>query len=195
MALKPKIIINTSSDCKTWYLQDGTDTYNALNLGGFGSPNPEISDVTAATVILTLSDGTVTDAIDVYDTLPNLNDILFEYTNEDAGLDAATPFPDGITSWEYSVTLSDGTEITNNGYQVVLCQLECCQKRLGSADLSCSKSKMKKFIEVSDYITKIKFSAACGNTTAVTTLLEKAQRLCAGTSCSCSSSSSGGCNC
>lgn len=188
MALIPKISIQSEGDCETWQICDATGTYSADNLGGYGAPNPLVADVTAATISFVLSDGTVVPAIDVYNTLPNTNDVQFEITNTAAGITGT--FPDGLTTWEYTITVG-GIDIVGNGSQFLICNVECCARNFGSADLSCNKSMMKKFITASEYLWEIKASVGCGNITAANKILAKLQRLCAGSGCGCDSS----CNC
>ena len=188
MALIPKITICSEGNCETWQVYDATGTYSTDNLGGFGAPNPTVANVTAATISFVLSDGTVIAAINVYDTLPNTNDVPFEITNTLAGITGT--FPDGLTTWVYTITAS-GNTIVGNGSQYLLCNSECCARNFGSADLSCNKSKMKKFIKASEYLWLIKASVGCGNITAADKILTKLQRLCAGSGCGCESS----CNC
>ena len=200
MALVPRISICSQPNCKSWFIYDSTGIYVAGsggNTGGYGTPNPAITQVTGATITFTLSDGTESDEIDLFPTFPNLNNVPFEITNEDLGLTEDDAIPDGATQYTYTISVS-GTDYVGQATKYLLCNAECCIARLGSKDISCNKNAKKKFIEASEYIWAIQGAVRCNNIEGADTLLEKLQNLCNSEGCSCSCSSnnnSGGCNC
>ena len=75
MALALTFRIALSSDAKTLTITDRTGAYSGLQTGGFGSPNPAVSDATSATIKIAKrnSDGTFAAEItvNVFNALPS----------------------------------------------------------------------------------------------------------------------------
>lgn len=152
MALTLKDSICWGANGKYFYIYDTTGTYSALNLGGYGSPNPAIANVATATLSIwnpstttNLPDttGTVSSAINLYPTLPNIVETPFTVTNALAGFGTGT-FDDGIYYMTYTVTGTlSAVDFTYSVscYQLNYHNIRCCLDQWNARVLACGCDK------------------------------------------------------
>src|SRR3972149_3726762 len=110
MALALTFRIALSSDAKTLTITDRTGAYSGLQTGGFGSPNPAVSDATSATIKIAKrnSDGTFAAEItvNVFNALPSDSAGTYDISAT-TGVNADT-YTDGIYRFIYTVAGSSG---------------------------------------------------------------------------------------
>jgi len=191
MALALAFNIDLSSDGAILTIIDKTGAYSGLNVGGFGTPNPEISDALTATVKIAKrnADGTFgTDTtIDAYSTLPSNSAGEFDITATD-GVTAAT-YPDGIYRFIYTVTgVSGGTAFSTSTtrYETLRNSIAVCyqEKAATLADCSCSCNDIEdSFKCFSLYMRLLKSAECCGNLNDIQKYLDKLTSMCDSNSC------------
>lgn len=165
MALLPKLKIVQSTDCKSFYLNDITGLYNSVtNVGGYGDVNPDVADVTAASVDILLSDGT-TLTVNVYPTLPNTDGVLYQVLNTALGLASDAAITDFITNIIYTVSVGV-TDYTYTTYDAVLCNVTCCVNTLNATiefcgDCDCDNPAMDKYLRAFAMLKSISNALYC----------------------------------
>lgn len=174
MALELSREICVKCDLKVFTVQDLTGSYDAVsNPGGYGSPNPLISDVTAAYIKVTMADGTIY-TIDAYPTLPNDGGSTFTVTNEDLGLDADSQFTDEVVTIDYVVLgVSSGTAFayTCGGLEAFMCNALCCvNEKMSDIQVGCGCKSNQTTEELFFMLKGAEYAAECGKQ-------EKAQAL------------------
>lgn len=112
MAQILSIAVTLADNIKSFTLSESTEAYVATTKpGGYGSPNPDTTDVDTATLAITLFNSTTIYTKSVYSTLPTTNSATtFTINNTDIGLGATDEIPDGIYLMRY--TISGGFTIT-----------------------------------------------------------------------------------
>jgi hypothetical protein len=166
MSLEISRTICVRCDLKLFTVTDTTGSYDATsNPGGYGSPNPLTSDVTAAYITVTKSDGTIY-TIDCYPTLPNDGGTTFSVTSEDIGQAADEQFLDDISLIEYTVLgVSSGTPfaVKCGRYEAFMCNALCCvNEKMANIEVGCG---CKSNAETEDLMLNLKgaeYAAECG---------------------------------
>ncbi len=197
MALDLKISIQKASDCSKITVFDKTGAFDAnTNPGGYGAPNPDISEVTAAKLEVTFPGASAPINIDVLPTLPTLTNVGFDITITGLGL-TGDSLPDGLYTINYVL---DGIQIFPPDIQVafsasVLCQIvllcaaECCvDKEIAAlALLACdckSNSERIEQIFLADVLLDGANSAACcGDIECFDQAVELLTAICEDTNC------------
>ena len=192
MALELKFRIALSTDAKTLTITDRTGAYSALNIVGFGSPNPAISDATSATIKIALrnADGTfgAETTTDAYSTLPSNSAGEFAITT------AARA--DGIYRFIYTVAgVSGGTPFSTSAtrYDVLRNSIAICyQKKAEAYSINtCPTDAVKKsFNEFSTLLRLLRreddgCSECSGNLNQIQKYLTKLTSLCSEDGCGC----------
>lgn len=186
MALALQFKIKLSTDGKTLTIIDRTGAYSGLNVGGFSSPNPAISDATSATIKYAKrnadgSFGTET-TVNVYNTLPSISADEFNIVS-------ATAFPDGIYRIIYTVAGSSGgtpfsTSVTR--YDVLRNSIAVCyqKKSVVVVDCSCSCDDIKKSFKCfSLYMRLLRSAECCSDLNNIDKYLIKLTDLCKDCNC------------
>lgn len=107
-----------------FHLYDTTGAYVVVdNETGWGTPNTEIADVTAAVARVYLPNSDEYTEIDLYPSFPTVGVTGFEIIPEDLGL---TEFPPGVYNIEYLTTLVGGSTLATNCYYFFYQPLACC---------------------------------------------------------------------
>jgi hypothetical protein len=166
MSLEISRTICVRCDLKLFTVDDTTGVYDATsNPGGYGSPNPATSDVTAAYIKVTMSDGTIY-TIDAYPTLPNTAGTTFSVTSEDIGQAADEQFLDDVSTIDYVVLgVSSGTPFayTCGRLEVFMCNALCCvNEKMANIEVGCG---CKSNAETEDLMLNLKgteYAAECG---------------------------------
>lgn len=118
--------------CSSLDFKDTTGTYSLSNPGGYGSPNPQYSDIDSTLIKITLADGTVKEIIDFIPTalnqVKNINASALGYGD---GI-----VPPQVVSIEYSVYAAGGCRIGYKKIKVLLhCALRNCIVSKGKSTL------------------------------------------------------------
>lgn len=192
MALIPSIIVLENDNQETIQVYENTGAYDAsTNGGGYGTPNPAVGDVTAATILFSLrgSDGVFVDyeTVNVYNALPNITETPFEISAEDAGFGTDSTFPDGIYMLTYTVSGS-GFSAEYIYYVVFKKAIECCysEKALEFSQCSCNCDSIgSELANIAFYLGQLEIAEAAGNLTWQANLLSKLANLCEDSGCGC----------
>ena len=180
------------NSCNNIILADDTGDYLLGNPGGFGSPNPSISEVSQVTAVITFSDNT---------------QVILDITDLSSGGYPVTPFlitiaelglSDKIVdqvitiNLTYSGTTIQGSSIfwTSSTTKTILytCQTDCCFDKLMTkvqvSDCSCCQDGyLAKVMKGRAFLDAAKLAASCGQKNKATKLLQAAQFLCNSKSC------------
>ena len=188
MALIPKISLSVEGKCNTVTVIESTGVYvTNLNVGGWGSPNIDTSDINTASITITdffnnLNIQTInlkSPTIDVYSgvvSAPTPGAFI-------ALSDAPWNLNDGIYKVVYTVTSNGTNYINKTPHELFLCNLCNCKNSLvldlaTNSDSSCT-TRLKETLdqlEVLEY--GIQTAFACKNFTQAKTLLTHASKLC-----------------
>lgn len=197
MAFRAKICVQLSDDCTTAYFFDTTGVYNAItNPTGYGTPNPEVSDFTTATLTLLLAGATVAEApIDIFGSPAFPTDdstIAWQVNASDYGL---TTFTTGLTRFTYRIdnTGSGDTAIAYNATTLVLsaCEYECCVKQKQLAIIkdpkacSCDDDRIEDLFFAQFQLEAAQLSTGCGDVASANTALENLSKICGECGCGC----------
>ena len=116
MALKIDFSYAQSSDLKTLEIYDTTGIYNSTNnVGGWGTPNPQLGSATSDKISIQKSDGSAANEFQMFSTLPNVINQPYPITNVMLGLSALEQIPDG----QYQLirtTIADGVTYRGHWY-------------------------------------------------------------------------------
>lgn len=191
-----KISIQKASDCTKLTVLDKTGIYNAnTNPGGYGAPNPELAEVTAAKIDVTYPGASAAISLDVFPGLPNVTDTGFDITLTNLGITGES-LPDGLYIVTYVI---DGTQVIGGNNVpfsasitcsiVILCTAECCVDTaiVELARLSCDCKTNKPRIEqilLADVLLDAAHSdACCGRTECFDKTIDLITSLCNNTNC------------
>ncbi len=191
MALKVKICVLLSSDCKTAYFFDVTGLYHVTtNPTGYGAPNAAVADFLTATLKVKFAGSTTFETpINIWGSpaFPSSSPTNVWVVNaSDYGM---TTFPQGINRFTYDIT---GVSIAEHDTALAasLCTLECCVKKK-VADLAKNPSSCNcndKRIADKDYMKSllegIKWNTCCGDEVNANKGIEILTTLCGGCGCS-----------
>ena len=191
MALLLKECVDQKQDCASFDVFDETGIFHVVNNPtGWGAPNPDIANATAAVVNVLIPDATVPISINVFPTLPNITNTPFNVTLALLGLGSLTKLPDGIYTVEYVVTLNVAPFIIAQTTTVLFtCQAKCCIDKLLASltdkNCSCEDDKAKRALQAYTMLIAAQKAACCGHIENAKKLLKKAQDLCNGNCAAC----------
>ena len=130
MALKIDFSYAQSSDLKTLEIYDTTGIYNSTNnVGGWGTPNPQLGSATSDKISIQKSDGSAANEFQMFSTLPNVINQPYPITNVMLGLSALEQIPDG----QYQLirtTIADGVTYRRTRRIFLIGQLQCCADQM-----------------------------------------------------------------
>jgi len=186
MALDLNLSVCNSSNCASVTITDTTGLYDAANnTGGYGTPNANANDATAATIVITYQDGS-SNTTDVLSQMPSTQ-------TEDSFSFSEITLPstlDGEYSVKYTVTNPNGT-YTEDVCLILTCNARCCIDKMwakaaeeASYDCGCD-SYMKKAMQAEGMLKSLKNSAIFSNEVARDKMLATIQRLCKMENCNC----------
>ena len=202
MALIPLISCCTLDCCKYLKVSDVTGAYNAVsNLGGWGTPNLDLTAVTDASLTIIYPDGS-TDIIDSTDAvrypvlmtnITTASAFPFElYTFVPL---TGTTFPDGVTEIDYMVT--DGTDVyTTSIYSSSDCNISCCVDNMFAQLPSkmCNNCDYDIFVQnalqARALLKAYRCNCCCGNWGNAMSILVQLQKLCDWADCNCGQTNS-----
>lgn len=192
MSLQLTYSIKFSGDCQNIILENTTGAVSASNVTGYGTPNPAVGDITSATVVITLPDGTVLSSLPLtHPTVPPDAPAITIFSATDLGL---ASIPEGI----YKFTISESTIGSESAFQdtytkvistLNYCSTQCClDKLIASLDLSdceCNEGNLKQVNKMNYYLLAAKDAASCNKANKANKLLKAAQDLCSQKKCNC----------
>lgn len=182
MATDIKFSIYEAANCKTITFIETTGEYNvSSNPNGWGAPNEETSDATAATLTLVGPDGTTYPSIDL-EALSNFpkDDSTEAIINSTDLLSTMTSFADGQWKITYSVTTST-TTYTKTVVFFFTCQIEkVVDKLLAKLDVNdceCKPGQIEEVLKLTAYIDAMKYAIGGANLTEANEILKTLNRL------------------
>ncbi len=185
MALIPKFDIELGSDCKSLTLIQDTGLYNNPdNLGGFGTPNLAVADVTECYLtIQNLTTEVIYDNLDVTASSTVGNET--EFTTEDlevAGISIGDIIlPDGQYCFIFTI-VGDDVTYQQTIKKVFLCE-SCCKIKTKACDIDldcgcCNEpcaDEIWKFLQAYTEMKIIEYSAYCGSTSNINNKIKSLQ--------------------
>lgn len=176
-----------SSNCDQLVFTDTTGSYSSTNTSGYGSPNDDISSVTATTLTITDPTGIIT-VINLFTLSPSFptTDSTQEYIISPSNIGSLnTKFTDGIYIFIYSVTtVVNGvtTIYTQTVQKLFYCQAKCCIQSLFTAiddfDCDCNQSQIEEAYQGDILLRLLQRASGCGSTSRFTEALTLIQSLC-----------------
>jgi hypothetical protein len=188
MALIPKISLSVGGKCNTVTVVESTGVYvTNQNIGGWGGPNIDTSDIDTASIIITdFSNNSNTQTIVLKSPTIDVYSAVVSAPTPGAFIalsDAPWELADGIYKVVYTVTSNGTNYINKTHYELFLCNLCNCKNNLvydlaTNCDSTCT-TRLKETLdqlEVLEY--GIQTAFACKNFTQAKTLLTHASKLC-----------------
>jgi len=194
MALDLKFCASVSNDSKSLCVTDTTGVYSVSNTGGWGAPNPEIADATAASVTIAKrnNDGTYTSpeipTQDVYPDLPNITNTEDCLLAEDFGYGTDAIYEDGIYRVTYSVTTTGPVVTTTTKEIPIINSINCCIQKMALKVSTCEcncEDIEKKQRDLMFYYRLLRGSIGCGTMDDVQNYIDKLTKMCATCGCGC----------
>ena len=187
MAFTLKSSICPINKCYQLQFTDETKPYSSLNTGGYGTPNIELTDITAATVAVYLPNTVTPVIVNVYinGVFPNTNNVPFTITNVMLGFDATEPLPSGKYKIVYTVSGTD-FNYSISCFTYVLCNEKLCIKNKALSidyDCDCSVNDRNTLLQMNLLYNSIKLAAECGNINSADNMLLVLQKMCKLTKC------------
>lgn len=201
MGLKLDFIIKESQDSKSLTFQENTGIYGNTNLGGYGNPNPELGDITKAT--LTISGPDIVNqplSIDIYNIIspngfPTLDAPSQPYILDTTVLSNTTSpleMLDGLYTFIYEVYDSVGDNYYHTTKNILfLNSVTCCVQKMfmktaksGCCD-GCENEDMKKAILGFTLLETLLALECCGSIANINGTLRTLQNLCKQSKCGC----------
>lgn len=187
MALQLRLSVCENGTCDGLSFSETTGAYDAVsNPNGWNAPNTLLSTATAATLTITLANGTILPTIDLFATslFPNINPLQL-YTITNAILGYSGTIPDQIITFLYTV-IANGITYTQTIQKAFFCNVKCCVYSMTKnidVDCSCSKDTIDSFLKGFTLLKGLEASAGCGNIINFNNILNQLNKLCAGNSC------------
>lgn len=184
--IKLKFSVSSATDCKSIRFTDETGRYTSSNVSGYGTPNPELSDFTSATVEVTAPDGN-NYTVNVFPTLPANDCTFYKIYNTDLGLGSTDSIPDGLYYFNYTIEGPTYIE-TATRYVMLDCNVECCVNKLAAKveTCGCDSKSLQAFSDAWDMLMAMRNAMACGKTSQASEILTYLQGICNKTGCGCS---------
>ncbi len=187
MALQINFSTTQGNDCTSFVLTDETGSYSALtNPGGFGTPNPNVSDILTCTVDITLPDGTILTGLSCI--LPSLGTET-EFDSTDLGLSG--DLPEGVYKLNYMMTDTNGYFYTIQKSTLFYCSTQCClDKAIADIELNtectdCNTKKIDTVDMINTLLLAAVYAAECNKPKKAQKLLDNAKFICTQRKCNC----------
>lgn len=193
MAYAPKITADVPCLRTFLNIYDATGAYDADdNPGGLGTPNPEIADISAATVTITVpaADYTATGestVINVYPTIPNLTPLVY-YSVAPEDIGQTDKISDGWYAMQLSETYDIGAGDVTVTYDYNFLsteQMECAVNRALTGQCKCGCDNDEEILEVSGMIQTAHALFTCEMYYKASALLEQIARKIRNWECNC----------
>jgi hypothetical protein len=188
MALYLNFNVKQSDNARELAFTETTGAYDVSNNpGGWGAPNPIISDQEEAEISVLPPGATTATVLNLFTvsfpTTDNTQEFIIK--SQDVGLGIDQILPDGL--WEITYTVTDTTPVINLVYTndqtiFVSGQARCCvYGLLADADISCCDcdgSDLARALEAFTYYRAAIACAACGNVCKFTEALALVMNYC-----------------
>lgn len=180
-------ILEFCDEKTTLTIKDLTGAFSFSNTGGYGSINPELASVTAATLDITTSNGTKYHVDVLSNSFPNI-------VNGEVTLGASN-FPSGFSDGLAQITLTlEGSELgipwrVQKVFTLfITATVRCCVDKLAanvkSWDNCCENTNAKTFVKAYNMLVNINYLAKeCCFFTKATEVLVQLQNLCKSNNC------------
>lgn len=178
-----------NSVCDTATVTDLTSAYSGITSGGFGSPNPVISDVATATLQIAKrgTEGVwgINTTIDVYDTLPSSSGGSIDIDTTD--------YPDGfgvgVYRFIYTITGTKSSvpfTYSKTIYRPISCAARCCWQKLSDKiSTCCTDELMDKQRRVFTLMRALEGACDCGDLTKMQNIITELSNICRSCGCNC----------
>lgn len=187
MSLKIDFDICLQNNCSQLLFNETTGSYSVANLTGYGTPNPDYSACTAASLEVTGPDN-IKYTIDMLAEGFPTNDKTITYPISNSDIGSPTTIVDGKWTFKYSVTDISGNVYTKTRYKLFYCSSEYCVKtylsniKVSTCDC-CSDKKLDDYIKVSTFLDSLKNAAKCGDIDSFTDIKKIVDKLCNNSGC------------
>lgn len=195
MALIPKLQFCLNNSCTELLVSETTGTYNALtNVGGYGNPNPETSEVSTYTLIITDPDN-IQYTIDLFaTTVFPTTDSTITYSIPLTSLGNRTYIEDGY--WQFSWTVTGlinnfpdpdlPFSNSNNSASYFTCNAECCVAALlakiditeDECNCNDNSKNIMNYLKAKAFLESLKNAAFCGKLTLFNNIQSAITKLC-----------------
>jgi hypothetical protein len=185
MALIPKITAYFKENNTLLSITDITGVYSAGNVGGYGTPNDDSTDITSAIVKVTYPNGTI--QLEDVTSQINAQSVAGNYVFTNITPSSTT---DGIHKFMYTV-VAGGTTYTFNVKKLMLGKARCCLDKLQVklVDQLCEECETSAYANRVDLAESLYNSAlamgGCYKINSITKILTKLQVLCDFEGCNC----------
>lgn len=190
-----KYSVTLTPDGTTLKFVETTDEYSASNTGGYGSVNPDTSDVTdVALEIVNQGEEYAFDDSDLTGFPDDDASEVVSITSDMLGGDTGDQIPDGIltitftyTGTYLSVVFTTETVI----YKGIATAVECCYDKLiasvtaGTCNCESQEEAYKNVVLLRSTIDAFYNAASCNETERAEELLSQAQQICEDCECNC----------
>ena len=200
MALVPKLQFCLNNSCSELVVSETTGAYNAqTNVGGYGHPNPETTEVGTYTLIITDPDN-VQYTINLFaTTVFPTTDSTIQYTIPMSQIGNRTVIEDGY--WQFSWTVSGAIinfpdpdisfSASGNSASYFTCNAECCVSALlakidiDEDECNCNNNSknIMNYLKAKAFLDSLRNAAFCGNLTLFNTIQTAITKLCNKTDC------------
>jgi len=193
--LELQYTILLTPDGTTLKIVETTDAYSTTNVGGYGTVNPVVGDVTDVALEI-VSDGSAYTfaSADVPDLPDDAAENVTVITSDQLGQDTGVQLPDGILTltFTYSGTFNSVPFIAENTiYKGIAPSLECCYAKLitkvstGNCGCSSQEEGYKTAMKLRTTIDAFYQAATCNDTDRAQELLAQGQFICEDCDCGC----------
>jgi hypothetical protein len=197
-----------NKSCKSLVFTETTGLYSPSNTPGWETPNPLISNATAATLSIYNNSNTLLVTLDLFTTgLPDPNDTTTTHNwpnssyqetaynfyqgliiNTDLVPLSNDTIADGVYTYIYSVIVDDIT-YSKTKYFYNFCNVECCVDKLFAkvpdSDSCCNSTAANKALRAYSLLLALKRAAECYQKERFARLLRILQTICSGNPCNC----------
>jgi len=193
--LKLKTSTCVTEGCTLMTISDVTGTYDSIgNITGWGTPNPDKSSITSATIEITAPGQITSTGFNVTSVVVASSSSIQEFTlyslsPSDIGLSSV--FSSGIYEIKYTVVAGEDTYVGYNKI-IVTCQEQCCIDKMWAAlatkTLCCDCDEFQEFKKVllaSDLLQLLNEAGSCMNLEVVNSTINRIQRICLFNDCGC----------
>lgn len=189
MALETSIDVCVRNACTTLVFRETTGAYNIrTNLTGYGSPNPTIGSVTAATLVITDPNNNQYTLNLLAESFPSDN-VDFEYEIPLADIGNRESIDDGLWSFVYTIT-TGGTDYIASKTALFHCNANCCVAKLlldinedPNDDSVKNKKAIEKYKKAFTFLQSLKHYAYCGNYDKFSNIKLIIDKLCVNSGC------------
>jgi hypothetical protein len=179
--LELNINVCLSSSCRWFIFSETTGAYNVTtNPTGWGTPNPDLTDVTSCTLLVTDPNANET-TFDLFSTTlyPNTDSsVTYNLINTDFNITG--DLTDGIWTFTYTCETPEGTYTVTKKRLVacsIKCRIEALKLKIRESDCGCDEEFILKVAKLELLLDAAENAASCGYETRVTNLLDMINKL------------------